>query len=291
MFLGGENSIMKRLAVHLHLYYIEQLEEILKKLRNLRGVEYDLFITMVIDDEDIRKRVLDVYPLAKIWVVENRGYDVGPFIDFLHKINLDEYVYVLKLHTKGKKNSNYTFIKNRRLDNSLWGKIMWDSLLKSQNRIEENLKILDEQEGVGMLGSAYCFSDEKRHYWHMIDDINIALKKIGFDKIDSLSFIAGCMFLCRAKLLKPLLVYSLNDFEKTNGKIKDETLAHVLERLFGVIVKLQGYNIFQINSGVYFLSFLKIVLMRFFIQKKRTKSGKTIIKVCKIPVYIKQMEV
>ncbi len=282
---------MKKIAVHLHLYYVEQLSEILKRLKNLSDIEYDLFVTMVVDDEKTKRRILRVYPNAKIWCVDNRGYDVGPFIEFLHQINLDDYEYVLKLHTKGKKTSNYTYIKNRRLDNALWGKIMWDSMLKSKERIEKNIKILDRQKNVGMIGSAHCFSNEERHYLHLMDDINIAMKKMGFDEITHLSFIAGCMFLCRAKLLKPLLVYFLNDFDETNGKIKDETLAHVIERAFGAIVEGAGFDVFQIEEQTYFLSFLKVALKRLIFQKKITKSGKTIIKVCKIPVYVKQVEV
>lgn len=282
---------MKKIAVHLHLYYVEQLSEILKRLKNLSDIEHDLFVTMVIDDEKTKRRILGVYPDAKIWRVDNRGYDIGPFIEFLHQINLDDYEYVLKLHTKGKKTSNYTYIKNKRLDNALWGKIMWDSMLKSKERIEKNIKILDRQKNVGMIGSAHCFSNEERHYLHLIDDINVAMKKMGFDEITHLSFIAGCMFLCRAKLLKPLLVYFLNDFDETNGKIKDETLAHVIERAFGAIVEGAGFDVFQIEEQTYFLSFLKVALKRLIFQKKITKSGKTIIKVCKIPVYIKQMEV
>ncbi len=278
---------MKKLAVHLHLYYIEQLGEILKRLKNLSKIDYDLFVTMVIDDEKIKNRILDEHPLAKIWVIENRGYDIGPFIDFLHKIDLEDYEYVLKLHTKGKKSSNYTFIKNRRLDNALWSKIMWDSMLKSKKRVKNNIKILDEQKNVGMLGSEHCFSNEGRHYWHLMDDINIAMEKMGFEKVVHLSFIAGCMFLCRANLLKPLSLYSLKDFDKTNGKIKDETLAHVVERLFGAIVGAQGFDIFQIEDNAYFWSFFKVALKRTLIQKKLTKSGKMIVKVCKIPVYIK----
>lgn len=282
---------MKKIAVHLHLYYVEQLSEILKRLKNLSDIEHDLFVTMVIDDEKTKRRILGVYPDAKIWRVDNRGYDIGPFIEFLHQINLDDYEYVLKLHTKGKKTSNYTYIKNKRLDNALWGKIMWDSMLKSKERIEKNIKILDRQKNIGMIGSAHCFSNEERHYLHLIDDINIAMKKMGFDEITHLSFIAGCMFLCRAKLLKPLLVYFLNDFDETNGKIKDETLAHVIERAFGAIVEGAGFDVFQIEEQTYFLSFLKVALKRLIFQKKITKSGKTIIKVCKIPVYIKQVEV
>ena len=101
---------MKKLAVHLHLYYKEQLPKIVKYLKNLDGVDYDLFVTMVEDDEQVKLKILAEFPNSKIWVVENRGYDIGPFIEFLHRIDLKDYEYVLKVHTKGTKSNNYTHL-------------------------------------------------------------------------------------------------------------------------------------------------------------------------------------
>ena len=73
---------MKKLAVHLHLYYTEQLPEILKYLRNLNKIEYDLFVTIVKDDQNVITQLKTFNPQAKIWVVENRGYDIGPFASY-----------------------------------------------------------------------------------------------------------------------------------------------------------------------------------------------------------------
>ena len=76
---------MKTLAVHLHLYYLEQFPEILDYLENLKGIDFDLFITMPKEDGRIRNKVQELYQNASIYIVENRGYDIGPFIDFLHQ--------------------------------------------------------------------------------------------------------------------------------------------------------------------------------------------------------------
>ena len=282
---------MKNLAVCLHLFYFEQFDEIKKRLSKLKDVDFDLFVTMVCDEECVKEKILKLYPNAKIFVVENRGYDIGPFVYFLHQINLDDYKYVLKLHTKGKKGYAGTLIKNRRLSNALWGKIMWESLLGSKKRLGANLKMLEENNRIGMIGSAYCFSDEYKHYYHLLEDINVAMKKMGFDEVANLSFIAGCMFVCRAELLKPLLSYSLCDFDATDGKIKDETLAHVVERLFGAIVEAEGYEVVGVKHDNYALWFWWIAFKRFLFQKKVTKSGKMMVKICRIPVFVKYVEV
>ena len=122
---------MKKLAVHLHLYYKEQVPQIIKYLKNLTGIEYDLYITMVEDDSEVRLSIQKEFPQSQIWIVENRGYDIGPFIDFLHHINLDDYEYVLKLHTKRKLKGSYCYFNKRRFNLSSWSKILYETLIGS----------------------------------------------------------------------------------------------------------------------------------------------------------------
>ena len=278
---------MKQLAVHLHIFYQDQLCSIIKRLHYLDNLEHDLFITLVENSSEIRQKILSEFPDAKIWVVENRGYDIGPFIDFLHRINLDEYKYILKLHTKGTKSKNYTWLNNKRLDNALWGKILWDSMLSSPARVHANIKELDDNPKIGMIGSAFCHTSSQKHYQNLLPQINEQLGRMGHACVDKLSFIAGSIFLSRANLLKPLRIYTLKDFDLTDGRIKEGTLAHVVERLFGVIVILQGQQILGVKHNGYGIKFLTISLKHFLFQKKITNSGKLIIKICKIPVYSK----
>ena len=139
---------MKTLAVHLHIHYKEQLDEILLKLANLQGVDYDLLVTVTDYDEKIATRLKAFNPEVKIIQVENRGYDIGPFVEFLHHINLDDYQYILKLHTKAKHSQNYTHLNNMRFDNALWGKILWDALLATPERVQEDIKRLQNRQAI-----------------------------------------------------------------------------------------------------------------------------------------------
>lgn len=273
---------MKKLAVHLHLYYLEQVPEILGYLRALEGVSYDLFVTMVQEDVGVAAQILAEHPNAQIWVVENRGYDIGPFIEFLHRIDLNAYDYVLKLHTKGKTSQNHTFLNGLRLGNALWGKMMWESLLGSPALVQKNIDILDKRADVMMLGSRYCVTDAKQDYEKLLPEVNEVLRKMGLAEVRTLSFVAGAMFMARAKVLKPLLTYGLTDFAPTDGHVKEGTLAHVMERVFGVL----GAPIVPIDHGSYRREIFMVALRRFFWQKKVTKSGKVLIKVCKVPIVI-----
>ncbi len=280
---------MTKLAVHLHLYYMAQLPEILEYLKSLEGVDYDLYVTMTAPHPQAAGKIRQAHPQAVIWQAENRGYDVGPFIDFLHHIDLDAYEYVLKLHTKGKTSNNYTLLNGNRLNNALWGQILWDSLLKNQTQLAENLKRLDDSAAAGMLGSKYCLTGARQDYEKLLPRLKEELKKMGLPAADKLMFVAGTMFLVRANLLKPLSIYRPEDFAPTDGRIKEGTLAHVFERLFGAVVLGQNQQILPINHQGYFFRFILAAAKRFFYQKKLTPNRRLIIKICKIPVFYKQL--
>ncbi len=278
---------MKKLAVHLHLYYMDQLSEILQYLQSLNSMDYDLFVTMTHTDKEAIKKIKAFNPKAHIIVTDNHGYDIGPFMEFLHQINLSKYEYILKIHTKGTSSKNYTWCNKNRLDNKLWRKILLDGLLKNAKRVRDNLSFLDTHPEVGMLSSAYCVTSEKRMYEKMLPQINTVLKNIGFSDVVELSFVAGTMFYVRANLFRPLLKYSIKDFWATDSNVKEGTLAHVMERVFGAIIEQEGYQIFAIKHDHYTKEFIVAALKRFFYQKKHTKH-RLLIKICKIPVYSKK---
>lgn len=275
---------MKTLAVHLHLYYTEQLPNILKYLRNMEDVDYDLFVTMIEANKDIEEQIKAFNKETKIWVVENRGYDIGPFIDFLHKINLDDYKYILKLHTKGNTSFNHVKLNGKRLNNKLWGSVLLDSLLKDKNRVKDNLNLLDNKLNIGMLSSEYCVTSEKQTYQSLLPDINNVLIKCGFNSTDHFYFVAGAMFYVRTHLLKPLLKYNIQNFEFTDAKIKEGTLAHILERVFGALIFKQGQIVQGVKYENYFIKILFVAVKRFLFQKKQ-QPHKLTIKIFKIPVY------
>lgn len=278
---------MKNLAVHLHIYYTEQLPEVMRYLANLGNADYDLYITLSSEDEETIRKIQAQYPKAKIWVVENRGYDIGPFIDFLNHINLDEYKYILKLHTKGKSSKNYTWLNGSRFNNALWGKVLWDSQLSDNKRLSENINILNKNDKIGMVGSKYCLTNSKKDYESLLPEINKELNKLGKTPVEKLSFIAGSMFLARAEVFAPLKTYKITDFALTDGNIKEGTLAHIVERLCGALVTDEGYEIKTIKHNGYGIYFMYVAFKRFLYQQKITNSGKKLIKVCKLPIYSK----
>lgn len=273
-----------KLAVILHLYYEDQLPEITRHLQNLTaaGIDYDLYVT-----SSNYKNIIKLYSngSTKFFPTENRGYDIGPFIYALHHLDLEHYDYVLKLHTKGKTSPNDILLNNRRLNNALWGKILWNALLGSAEQIHHNLAMMEQNPHIGMLAARYCLTDESKFYQKFLPQINSELQKMGLSPVNQLTFPAGSMFLARAKVLKPFLKYEINDFAPTDGKIKEGTFAHIVERLFGAVTATQGYHLAPAPHKSYFINRLLISIKRFIYQKKHTNSDKTLIKICKLPIY------
>ena len=77
----------KTIAVHLHIYYEEMWGVLAGCLGALQGHDYDLFVTLVKPNADLEVKIKAFKPMAEIFVVENRGYDVGAFIYVLNHIN------------------------------------------------------------------------------------------------------------------------------------------------------------------------------------------------------------
>ena len=280
------NPSSSKLAVILHLYYEEQLPEIITNLTNLNkaNIDYDLYIT---SPQTPLKNLRKIFPTATLLRPQNYGYDIGPFIYALHKINLNNYDYILKLHTKGNTSPHYTLINNRRINNALWGKILWNALLGTPQKICQNLIMLKQNPQIGMLSAEYCVTNSPELYLKFLPQLNQELTRLNLPHTQQFTFVAGTMFLARTKVLKPFLKYNINDFAPTDSKIKEGTLAHIIERLFGAVTETQGYIVTTTPHKSYPLFRLFIALKRFFYQKKLTRSGKTIIKICKIPVYTK----
>ena len=137
------NLKLPNVLVHLHLYYPEQLDYMLKKLKNINNCNWDLIVTICKENPKIERKIKEFKSDSQIIKVKNIGYDVWPFIQVLESINLDDYDYVLKLHTKN----------HRKHNNFFWRNILIDALLLSPKRYEQNLQLFKESPEIGIIGA------------------------------------------------------------------------------------------------------------------------------------------
>lgn len=280
---------MPKLIVHCHIWYTSMWNELSSYLKNLKNIPHTLYITICEDNLSLKNQILSFNPQAKIEIVPNIGFDIGPFIQFLHNINLSDYDYILKIHTKNNKGINIQKVGHTYLTRNRWVKLMFNSLLGSEQIIKHNLDVLTKSSTIGMIGSDYIIADTFQSYKDIAELIDPHMQKMGFGDVEyTKKFVAGTMFLCKANLMQPILNanYQITDFDNSNKNIHGGTLAHAFERLFGYIVTAQGQNIVGFDKSIKndFINFL-YKLGRFIYQKKQTNKGKTVIKICKIPVY------
>lgn len=288
--------IIKRIkiAVHLHIFYKDQIDKMLFYVSNLKKNEYivDLFVTIVDNDKSTIEKLKESAIKANIYVVPNKGYDVAPFLYVLGKINLDDYDYVIKIHTKNEQKVKVCDWHYLASNGYLWGKALLDALLV-RKFLCKNLRAFNTDKNLGMIGAQSFILEERKFNEEALFGIPKEMKKIGLPIPKTIQFVAGTMFMVRAGLLKPIqkAKYTFDDFEDSKKTGEDDSLAHILERLFGAIIVSQGYSIKGFDWSLkLFIRALLFKLKLFFFKKKVTKNGRLIIKICKIPVYMKQSD-
>lgn len=228
-----------RVAVVVHIFYPELAGEIYDFIKNI--VEpFDLIITT--PHEGAVCELIDIFaPLASSVAValsENRGRDVGPFLAVHRSGMLERYDAVLKLHSK---KSTYSDSGQQ------WQQSLFRQLCGNSLTVQRSIALLRDGK-TGMVGPHDYYLTHP-HYWganrttvhKLVQSLTVTPLK---EEDVPLRFFAGTMFWFSPKALATLhdIPEPLLNFEPENGK-QDGTLAHALERLFGILPQLGGYNV------------------------------------------------
>lgn len=231
-----KNSSIK-VAVVLHLYYHELVDEFIEFLKNI-PIPFDLYISCSPNEKaTIEFKVKKVFKNSIIVVnsVENRGFDIAPFLvefkDILH-----EYDLVLKIH--GKMSTHWS-------DRHLWRRYIMSNLLGSEQVVREIINNFSEMPNLGMifpenlpiLKKWLGWGNNFPMAWGLLEKMNIPVTKN-----TPLEFPAGSMFWFRPDSLEPLFGININysDFDAENKR--DGSLAHAIERTFLFAVKKAGFT-------------------------------------------------
>ena len=266
-----------KLLVHIHLYYPEQINFMLKKLRNITNCEWDLYITYCNIDEITKNRILKFKSDAHLIKVENRGYDILPFINIIRDVNLDEYDYILKIHTKNKQKKLY--LENYHKSGYWWRNQLINALLNNKRRFLQNLSIFKKNPNIGMICSdIFLWSTITKCNWpedtYLLDD---ELKRLNF-KSNYKYYCAGTMFMARSKIYKFLQNSNIDEsrFPQSGKTMTTGTIAHVYERIFTIAVDEYGFKIFTVkNYYEITLLFLKRIFSFIFsIKNIKENNGK-----------------
>lgn len=290
---------MPEILVHVHLFYPEFWNEISACLKNISS-PYDLVVTLVENDLKTIESIKGFKSDARIEIVENRGFDVAPFIKVMRENDLSRYDFVIHLHSKRDVADTLGNVVLK--DAKQWRRLLLNFCSSPQNW-QRTLKTFHDNPKTGMVADRVCILSERfdptPEMLSAAKDYLTEHLKMPFKKA---VFVSGTMFMARSELFKALVEkVSFDDFEPT--KRQDFlTLGHIFERVFGYIVYSQNYEISDFagrNWHVFparlcptpFLIRLKNSVFRFVFQKKTDKKGNTLIKVFKIPVWRKKSNV
>lgn len=231
-----------RVAIHIHLFYADLIEFFTPFLERMPN-EFDLLVSCSGDvtPQKIKKAYSKLPLIGKIIVipVKNIGRDIAPFLcDFASQIM--EYDLIAHLH--GKKslyNGGST---------TGWLEYLAESLLPSNNEIKKIYNLLLKKDGYGLIYPLnYVGLPYQANTWLANRSRSLKLAKhFGIKNLpDSyIDYPAGSMFWAKTEAITPLLRHGFktNDFDPECGQT-DGTLAHAIERMFGFIVKANGYKV------------------------------------------------
>lgn len=274
-----------RILVHVHLYYFEMWQELKQAIQNITA-PYDLFVTVTEHNENIEKDILDFNSEARIIKVENNGFDIWPFIKVLNDVNLSNYKYIIKLHSK--RNMSLGTIRNGfDVSGNKWRKYLY-AFLANKTNFEKCLKAFEADQTLGMTANyQLIIKNEKKNknYTQKAQELLTDLKL----QTSCSTYVMGTMFMARAKIFSEIKRITLTEdsFAKS-ARATTNLLPCAFEILFGYLTVAQDYRIEDVLTSPVRQLYGKTVarLKNFVWRKKVTSSGKIVCKFCKIPIFI-----
>jgi hypothetical protein len=229
-------------AVILHIYYPEIFPEIAHCLANLDG-DFDLYVSIPQDHPEYAADIFAYFPLARLYLAENRGRDIVPFLRILHTIYPLGYRHILKLHTKH---------SPHRVDGELWRKDVYEKLIGSPEIVNQVKNWLHNDPQAGILGPKGHVLNNKRYAGGNAANISLLAYWAGLSDQPDMSFffVAGTMFWARPEAFKDIIsiAFKTTDFEP-EPIAADGAMVHGLERFFGLATAQAGLQVLEIDEN------------------------------------------
>lgn len=241
-----------KIAVSVHLYHIDMLEQIRSYLNNLTS-DYDLFVTLV---KNYPKSFLDnikrTTKNVTIIFVENKGMDIGGFLNSLKYID-ESYDLVLKIHTKKAIGSDNTPSRHRKTHGyesaikygQNWFNDLMNGVLGNKEKVDRILSEFTNNNNCGMIGNRIT-----QNFRVNVNEMDKIFKIIRLDNnYKESSFIGGTIFWVRNSILKKYLSNDIIDDILENlpiGYVSEPSPNHAMERIFGCLVYTENKNILRI---------------------------------------------
>ena len=216
-----------KILVYAHIFYVYSVPEIIEYLKNLEKYNYDLIVTCTDNSyyDTICAQISSFKKDTKIIKCENRGFDVGPFMEMLLQTNLNKYDVFFKLQSKSTSNKT-VYVYDQVFKNRDWFVYMFESTLGAFY-VHKNIEILSQNNNIGIIAASNLILSDPQHRTNFTLK-HLRAKKLKINK--NYIFVAGTVFAGKILLLKKIknLNYGLKDFEPTETGYF--SFAHAMER-------------------------------------------------------------
>lgn len=231
-----------KLAVVIHAFYLDILEEIIAELKSITSCHIKLFVTTPICNENNALTLLNESGLSyQLLPLDNRGRDVLPFIKIMDFVIDQDYDYLVKVHTKRSKH---------REDGDKWRNDLYSKLI-TPAAINNAMHIFQNQPKVGVIGPEGHIVPMNFYWGSNAENVEKITYRMGYklDDIREFNFVAGTMFFARVNAIKSLISLRLTDedFDIEAGQI-DGTIAHAIERVISVSAHAAGLTLISSSN-------------------------------------------
>ena len=244
----GGSLAGKKIAVHLHVFYVDLLEDFLDAFENFHFV-YDLFITTdnATKKQEIESILRSNGKDAQIFVTGNVGRDVLPMLKL--KDYLSDYDYIGHFHTKKSKEADFWAGES-------WRNELIDMLIKPADNILANFD--NDKLGIVIADIPTFFRFNKIvDAWneHLIAPAMNDLwqqmgmtKAIDFNNFHNFVMSYGTYVWFKYDALKPLFDLGLTDEDVPAEPLPQNSILHAIERLLIYIAWNEHYD-FRISKN------------------------------------------
>lgn len=228
-----------RCALHVHAYYVDDLPQILSHLCANRA--RPSIYASVIDThaQAFVEQALRTYDgPSTVRVVPNKGRDIGPFLTEFGAELIDGYDVIGHVHTK-----RSLHMENKKITED-WVSFIFQNVLgggKAGAMLDRILSAFSVNSELGLVFP----SDPCIISWSENEQAAHELApRLGLSKLpNAFDFPVGTMFWMRAAALKPFVQLDLRwDDYPLEPVPNDGTMLHALERLFGVVPEIHGFQ-------------------------------------------------
>lgn len=219
------------LAAIVHLHYPEVLADLQAQLENLQAVGCDLYFTAT--SASAAAQLRSSYPEAAVYLVENRGRDILPFIKVLAQLEGLNYQAICKLH--GKKTVY-------RADGAQIRQELFSSLAGSAEQVATVARRFAEDPALGLVvPSKYLIEHSDHNMTYNHQPVADACRLMGLEFAHD-RFPAGSMYWFRPEALARLRAIEPEAFDLERG-LCDGTMPHAIERVIALLVRQEGYSV------------------------------------------------